>query len=69
MELGGGRTSGVNVLLDLHMRAGHFLELSTCVLELLDHTTTLMLGARNLPAHVGQARHHVMALFLEQTHV
>ena len=69
MELGGGRTSGVNVLLGLHMRAGHFLELSTCVLELLDHATALMLGARDLAAHVGQARHHVVALFLEQAHV
>ena len=45
VELGGGRTSGINVLLGLHMRAGHFLELSTCVLELLDHATALMLGA------------------------
>ena len=45
VELGGGRTSGVNVLLGLHMRAGHFLELGARVLELLDHTTALMLGA------------------------
>ena len=69
VELGGGRTSGVNVLLGLHMRAGHFLELSTCVLELIDHATALMLGARDLATHVGQARHHVMALFLEQAHI
>ena len=69
VELSGGRTGGVNVLLGLHMRAGHFLKLGARVLELLDHATTLMLGARNLPAHVGQARHHVVALFLEQAHV
>ena len=69
VELCGGRTSGVNVLLGLHVRAGHFLKLRTRVLELLDHATTLMLGARNLPAHVRQARHHVVALFLEQAHV
>ena len=69
VELSGGRTSGVNVLLGLHMRTGHFLKLRTRVLKLLDHATTLMLGARNLPAHVRQARHHVVALFLEQAHV
>ena len=69
VELGGGRTSGVNVLLGLHVRTGHFLKLRTRVLELLDHATSLMLGARNLPAHVRQARHHVVALFLEQAHV
>ena len=69
MELSGGRTSGINVLLGPHMRTGHFLKLRTRVLELLDHTTTLMLGARNLTAHVRQARHHVVALFLEQAHV
>ena len=69
VELGGGRSGGVNVLLGLHVRAGHFLKLRTCILELLYHATTLMLGARNLPAHVGQARHHVVALFLEQTHI
>ena len=51
------------------MRTGHFLKLRTRVLELLDHATTLMLGARNLTAHVRQARHHVVALFLEQAHV
>ena len=45
VKLGGGRTSGVNVLLGLHMRAGHFLELGARVLELLDHATALMLGA------------------------
>ena len=69
VELGGGRASGVNVLLGLHVRTGHFLKLRTRVLELLDHATSLMLGARNLPAHVRQARHHVVALFLEQAHV
>ena len=69
VELGGGRTSGVNVLLGLHVRTSHFLKLRTRVLELLDHATTLMLGARNLAAHVGQARHHVVALFLEQAHI
>ena len=69
VELGGGRTGGVNVLLGLHVRAGHFLKLRTRVLELLDHATSLMFGARDLPAHVGQARHHVVALFLEQAHV
>ena len=69
VELSGGRTSGVNVLLGLHMRTGHFLKLRTRVLELLDHATTLMLGTRNLSAHVRQARHHVVALFLEQAHV
>ena len=69
VELSGGRTSGVNVLLGLHVRTGHFLKLRTRVLELLDHATTLMLGARNLAAHVRQARHHVVALFLKQTHV
>ena len=69
VELGGGRTSGVNVLLGLHMRTGHFLKLRTRVLKLLDHATTLMLGARNLTAHVRQARHHVVALFFEQAHV
>ena len=69
VELSGGRTSGVNVLLGLHMRTGHFLKLRTRVLELLDHATTLMLGARNLPAHIRQARHHVVTLFLEQAHV
>ena len=69
VKLGGGRTSSVDVLLGLHMRAGHFLELGACVLELLDHATALMLGSRDLTAHVGQARHHVMALFLEQTHI
>ena len=69
VELSGGRTSGVNVLLGLHMRTGHFLKLRTRVLELLDHATTLMLGARNLTAYVRQARHHVVALFLEQAHV
>ena len=69
VELGGGRTSGVNVLLGLHVRAGHFLKLCTRVLELLDHATTLMLGARDLATHVGQARHHVVALFLEQAHI
>ena len=69
VKLGGGRTSSVDVLLGLHMRAGHFLELGACVLELLDHATALMLGSRDLTAHVGQARHHVMALFLEQAHV
>ena len=35
----------------------------TRVLELLDHATTLMLGARDLATHVGQARHHVVARF------
>ena len=69
VELGGGRTSGINVLLGLHVRAGNFLKLGTCILELLDHATALMLGARDLAAHVGQARNHVVALFLEQTHV
>ena len=69
VELSGSRTSGVNVLLGLHVRTGHFLKLRTRVLELLDHATSLMLGARDLPAHVGQARHHVVALFLEQAHV
>ena len=69
VELSSGRTGGVNVLLGLHVRAGHFLKLRTRVLELLDHATTLMLGARNLPAHVRQARHHVVALFFEQAHV
>ena len=69
VELGGGRTSGVNVLLGLHVRTGHFLKLRTRVFELLDHATSLMLGARNLPAHVRQARHHVVALFFEQAHV
>ena len=69
VELCGGRTSGVNVLLGLHVRTGHFLKLRTRVLELLDHATSLMLGARNLPAHVRQARHHVVALFFEQAHV
>ena len=69
VELSGGRTSGVNVLLGLHVRAGHFLKLCTRVLELLDHATTLMLGARDLATHVGQARHHVVALFLEQAHI
>ena len=69
VELGGGRTGGVNVVLGLHVRTGHFLKLGTRILELLDHATTLMLGARNLPAHVRQARHHVVALFLEQAHV
>ena len=69
VKLGGGRTGGINVLLGLHMRAGHFFELGACVLELLDHATTLMFGARDLAAHVGQARHHVMAFFLEQAHV
>ena len=69
VELGGGRTSGVDVLLGLHMRAGHFLKPGTRILELLDHATALMLGARDLPAHVGQARHHVVALFLEQAHI
>ena len=69
VELSGGRTSGVNVLLGLHVRAGHFLKLRTRVLELLYHATTLMLGARDLAAHVGQARHHVVALFLEQAHI
>ena len=65
VELGGGRTGGVNVVLGLHVRTGHFLKLGTRILELLDHATTLMLGARDLAAHVGQARHHVVALFLE----
>ncbi len=65
VELGGGRSSGVNVVLGLHVRTGHFLKLGTRILELLDHATTLMLGARDLAAHVGQARHHVVALFLE----
>ena len=69
VELGGGRTGGVNVVLGLHVRAGHFLKLGARVLELLDHATSLMLGARNLSAHVRQARHHVVALFLEQAHV
>ena len=69
VELSGGRTSGVNVLLGQHVRTGHFLKLGTRVLELLDHATSLMFGARDLPAHVGQARHHVVALFLEQAHV
>ena len=69
VELGGGRSGGVNVVLGLHMRTGHFLKLGTRILELLDHATTLMLGARDLAAHVGQARHHVVALFLEQAHV
>ena len=69
VKFGGGRSGSVNVLLGLHMRAGHFLKLGTCVLELLDHATALMLGARDLAAHVGQARHHVVALFLEQAHV
>ena len=69
VELSGGRTSGVNVFLSLHVRAGHFLKLRTRVLELLYHATTLMLGARDLAAHVGQARHHVVALFLEQAHI
>ena len=69
VELSGGRTGGVNVLLGLRVRAGHFLKLGARVLELLDHATTLMLGARDLAAHVGQARHHVVALFLEQAHV
>ena len=69
VELSGGRTSGVNVLLGLHVRTGHFLKLRTRVLELLDHATTLMLGARDLATHVGQARHHVVALFLEQAHI
>ena len=69
VKLGGGRTSGVDVLLGLHMRAGHFLKLGTRILELLDYATALMLGARDLAAHVGQARHHVVALFLEQAHV
>ena len=32
---------------------GHFLKLRTRVLELLYHATTLMLGARDLAAHVG----------------
>ena len=64
-ELGGGRTGGINVVLGLHVRTGHFLKLGTRILELLDHATTLMLGARDLAAHVGQARHHVVALFLE----
>ena len=65
VELGGGRTGGVNVVLGLHVRTGHFLKLGTRILELLDHATTLMLGARDLAAHVGQARHHVVTLFLE----
>ena len=69
MELGGGRAGGVDVLLGLHMRAGHFLKLGTRILELLDYAMALMLGARDLAAHVGQARHHVVALFLEQAHV
>ena len=69
VELSGGRTSGVNVLLGQHVRTGHFLKLGARVLELLDHATTLMLGARDLPAHVRQARHHVVTLFLEQAHV
>ena len=65
VELGGGRSGGVNVVLGLHVRTGHLLKLGTRILELLDHATTLMLGARDLAAHVGQARHHVVALFLE----
>ena len=65
VELGGGRTGGVSVVLGLHVRTGHFLKLGTRILELLDHATTLMLGARDLAAHVGQARNHVVALFLE----
>ena len=69
MESSGGRSGGVNVLLGLHMRAGHFLELGARILEFLDHATALMLGARDLSAHVGQARHHVVTLFLEQAHV
>ena len=69
MELGGSRTGGVNVGLGLHVRTGHLLKLGTCILELLDNATTLMLGARDLAAHVGQARHHVVALFLEQAHI
>ena len=69
VKLGGGRAGGVDVVLGLQVRTGHFLELGTCVLELLDHAPALMLGARDLAAHVGQARHHVVALFLEQAHV
>ena len=69
VELGGSRTGGVNVGLGLHVRTGHLLKLGTCILELLDNATTLMLGARDLAAHVGQARHHVVALFLEQAHI
>ena len=65
VELGGGRSGGVNVVLGLHVRTGHLPKLGTRILELLDHATTLMLGARDLAAHVGQARHHVVALFLE----
>ena len=65
VKLGGGRSGGVNVVLGLHVRTGHFLKLGTRILELLDHATALMLGARDLAAHVGQARHHVVALFLE----
>ena len=53
MELGGGRTGGVNVLLGLHMGAGHFLKLGARILKLLDHATALMLGARDLAAHIG----------------
>ncbi len=49
VELSGGRTSGVDVLLGLHVRTGHFLKLRTRVLELLDHATSLMLGARICP--------------------
>ena len=52
VELGGGRSGGVNVVLGLHVRTGHFLKLGTRILELLDHATALMLGARDLAAHV-----------------
>ena len=69
VELGGGRSGGVNVVLGLHVCTGHFFKLGARILELLDHATALMLRARDLAAHVGQARHHVVALFLEQAHV
>ena len=53
MQLGGGRTGGVNILLGLHMGAGDFLKLGARILKLLDHATALMLGTRDLAAHIG----------------
>ena len=66
--LGRRRKLGNVTLGDLE-RGLDLVELRSRALELLGHALAPMLGARELPAHVGETRNHVAPLLLEQAHI
>ncbi len=65
-----GCRGGLGKVVFGHLKGGtHLIELGLDALELLGHALALVLGAREMSAHIREPRHHVAALLLEQAHV